>query len=38
MNYKWIHAKLAKKDAKRSDLNFAFLGGFSSRPLREILK
>lgn len=38
MNYKWIHAQLAGIGAKRPDLNFAFLGGFSWRPSREILK
>ena len=31
-------AKDAKKDAKKSDLNFALLSGFTLRSLREILK
>jgi len=38
MNNKKVHAKNAKKDAKKSELNFALFCGFSLRPLREIFE
>jgi hypothetical protein len=35
---KKVHAKNAKKDAKKLKLNFAHFCGLSLRPLREIFK